>query len=292
MTVVPLTGGVQGKHYTDVNHLATRLAEQARRPGPCLMHAPLFAESREQRDMLMEMASVKEVFDLARKARDRAGRHRLDPDAGIPATTTCIPCLNPRPRAADRAAALRGEFLAHLIRDDGNDLPTIRSISRLVALEPGGAAPCPRTIGVAAGPEKVRADPRRAQRPLPQLAGARRGDRQRRAGSDGANARMSHEMHAAREIGSSGIDASAIGLGTWAIGGWMWGGTDEAQSIAAIQASHRRGRHLIDTAPAYGKGLAEEIVGKAISGRRDKVVLATKCGLVWHTTQGQPLLRL
>ena len=49
---------------------------------------------------------------------------------------------------------------------------------------------------------------------------------------------MSHEMMQ-REIGSTGIDASAIGLGTWAIGGWMWGGTDERQSIAAIQASHR-----------------------------------------------------
>ena len=66
----------------------------------------------------------------------------------------------------------------------------------------------------------------------------------------------------------------------------MWGGTDERQSIAAIQASIDEGVSLIDTAPAYGKGLAEEIVGKAISGRRDKVVLATKCGLVWHTTKG------
>ena len=66
----------------------------------------------------------------------------------------------------------------------------------------------------------------------------------------------------------------------------MWGGTDERQSIAAIQASIDEGVSLIDTAPAYGKGLAEEIVGKAIRGRRDKVVLATKCGLVWHTTKG------
>ena len=96
---------------------------------------------------------------------------------------------------------------------------------------------------------------------------------------------MLHEMMM-REIGSSGIQASAVGLGTWAIGGWMWGGTDERQSIAAIQASIDEGVSLIDTAPAYGKGLAEEIVGKAISGRRDKVVLATKCGLVWHTTKG------
>ncbi len=96
---------------------------------------------------------------------------------------------------------------------------------------------------------------------------------------------MSHEV-LLREIGSSGIRASAVGLGTWAIGGWMWGGTDEAKSIAAIQASIDEGISLIDTAPAYGKGLSEEIVGKAIAGRRDKVVLSTKCGLVWHTRKG------
>ncbi|WP_171212757.1 aldo/keto reductase [Ruegeria sp. HKCCA5426] len=96
---------------------------------------------------------------------------------------------------------------------------------------------------------------------------------------------MSPEM-LTREIGNSGIEASVIGLGTWAIGGWMWGGTDEAKSIAAIQASVDAGITLIDTAPAYGQGVAEDIVGKALKGRRDKVVLATKCGLVWHTQKG------
>jgi Predicted oxidoreductases (related to aryl-alcohol dehydrogenases) len=102
---------------------------------------------------------------------------------------------------------------------------------------------------------------------------------------------MSHETEThemlTREIGRSGIRASAIGLGTWAIGGWMWGGTDEGEAIAAIQTALDEGVTLIDTAPAYGQGLAEEIVGKAIRGRRDKVVLATKCGLVWHTTKGR-----
>ncbi len=96
---------------------------------------------------------------------------------------------------------------------------------------------------------------------------------------------MSHEM-LTREIGASGIEASVIGLGTWAIGGWMWGGTDEAKSIAAIQASVDAGVTLIDTAPAYGQGVAEDIVGKALKGRREQVVLATKCGLVWHTQKG------
>jgi methylglyoxal reductase len=96
---------------------------------------------------------------------------------------------------------------------------------------------------------------------------------------------MSREI-LTREIGASGIRASAIGLGTWAIGGWMWGGTEERQSIAAIEAAIDEGVSLIDTAPAYGQGLSEEIVGKAIRGKRDRVVLATKCGLVWHTGKG------
>ncbi len=96
---------------------------------------------------------------------------------------------------------------------------------------------------------------------------------------------MSHEM-LTREIGNSGIEASVVGLGTWAIGGWMWGGTDEAASIAAIHAAVDAGITLIDTAPAYGQGTSETIVGKALEGRRDRVVLATKCGLVWHTQKG------
>ena len=90
-----------------------------------------------------------------------------------------------------------------------------------------------------------------------------------------------------RAIGKSGIEATALALGTWAIGGWMWGGTDEKNSIEAIQASIDYGITLIDTAPAYGMGRSEEIVGKAIEGRRDKVIIATKCGLVWDTNQGK-----
>lgn len=89
-----------------------------------------------------------------------------------------------------------------------------------------------------------------------------------------------------RPIGHSGVSASAVGLGTWAIGGWMWGGTDEQASIRAIEASIDAGISLIDTAPAYGLGRSEEIVGKAIKGKRDKVVIATKCGLNWHSGKG------
>ena len=96
---------------------------------------------------------------------------------------------------------------------------------------------------------------------------------------------MLHDM-LTREIGRSGLGASVVGLGTWAIGGWMWGGTNEADSIDAIKASIDEGVSLIDSAPAYGQGLAEQIVGKAIKGQRNGVVLATKCGLVWHVQKG------
>src|ERR1700752_3192208 len=84
-------------------------------------------------------------------------------------------------------------------------------------------------------------------------------------------------------IGRSGLETSRIGLGTWAIGGWRWGGRNEAESIATIRSAIERGVTLIDTAPAYGFGHSEEIVGKALAeGRlRDKVQIATKVGLNW-----------
>jgi aryl-alcohol dehydrogenase-like predicted oxidoreductase len=80
------------------------------------------------------------------------------------------------------------------------------------------------------------------------------------------------------------IKASRVGLGTWAIGGWMWGGSDEKQSIDTILKALDLGINVIDTAPVYGFGLSEEIVGKALKmyGQRDKVVLATKVGLEWQ----------
>ena len=82
-------------------------------------------------------------------------------------------------------------------------------------------------------------------------------------------------------IGGTSISASRVGLGTWAIGGWMWGGTDEVSSIATIRSAVEHGVTLIDTAPVYGFGRSEEIVGKALaqSGLRDNVVLATKVAL-------------
>ncbi len=84
-------------------------------------------------------------------------------------------------------------------------------------------------------------------------------------------------------IGKSGVTTSRIGLGTWAIGGWMWGGTDEKEAIATIRAAVEQGVTLIDTAPVYGFGSSEEIVGKALAegGLRAKAQIATKVGLAW-----------
>lgn len=74
---------------------------------------------------------------------------------------------------------------------------------------------------------------------------------------------------------------SRIGLGTWAIGGWMWGGADDAASVATLRGAIERGINLIDTAPVYGFGHAEERVGVALQGIRDQAVIATKAGLEW-----------
>ena len=90
-----------------------------------------------------------------------------------------------------------------------------------------------------------------------------------------------------RLLGASGIDASVVAFGAWAIGGWMWGGQDEADAIKAIHAAIDAGINFIDTAAIYGFGASEEIVGKAIADRRDRVVLATKCGLVWDRAEGE-----
>lgn len=90
------------------------------------------------------------------------------------------------------------------------------------------------------------------------------------------------------QIGS--IRASRIGLGTWAMGGFQWGGADDDESVRTIHAALDRGITLIDTAPAYGFGHSESVIGRAISerGRRDEVVLATKVGL---EQRGQSLYR-
>jgi aryl-alcohol dehydrogenase-like predicted oxidoreductase len=91
-----------------------------------------------------------------------------------------------------------------------------------------------------------------------------------------------------RKLGASSVEASVITFGAWAIGGWMWGGADPKDAIDAIRASYDHGVTSIDTAPAYGQGLSEEIVGEAIQGiSRDKIQLFTKFGLRWDTAQGE-----
>jgi len=94
-----------------------------------------------------------------------------------------------------------------------------------------------------------------------------------------------------RPLGPSGIPASVVGFGAWAIGGWMWGGTSRDESVDTVRAALDSGVTLIDTAPIYGFGLSETIVGEALQGRRDEVVLATKCGMVCNTTQGEGKFR-
>jgi aryl-alcohol dehydrogenase-like predicted oxidoreductase len=90
------------------------------------------------------------------------------------------------------------------------------------------------------------------------------------------------------EIPNTSIRASRIALGTWAIGGWMWGGSDEKEAVRTIHAALDSGINLIDTAPVYGFGRSEEIVGKALAagGRRQQTIIATKVGLDW--TDGKP----
>jgi aryl-alcohol dehydrogenase-like predicted oxidoreductase len=85
-------------------------------------------------------------------------------------------------------------------------------------------------------------------------------------------------------IEGTSIEISRVALGTWAIGGWMWGGTDEREAAATIRAAVEHGVNLIDTAPAYGFGRSEEIVGKALqdAGLRSRAVIATKVGLEWR----------
>jgi DNA-binding transcriptional regulator LsrR (DeoR family) len=151
VTIVPFTGGVQGKYHTDVNHQVNLLAEKL--GGKAMqLHAPLFAESRAQRDMLMEISSIKEVLDLARKADVAL--------VGIGSITTPGSSyfdLHPMSEADRKmltGTGVSAEFLAHLIREDGG-IADYELNSRLVSLTPSELRRCPRIIGVVSGEEKV-----------------------------------------------------------------------------------------------------------------------------------------
>lgn len=90
-----------------------------------------------------------------------------------------------------------------------------------------------------------------------------------------------------RQIGTSDLQLSAICFGAWAAGGWMWGGTERKDAVAAVRAAYDMGVTTIDTAPVYGQGTSEEIVGEAIKDiPRDKVQILTKYGMRWDMAKG------
>jgi len=90
-----------------------------------------------------------------------------------------------------------------------------------------------------------------------------------------------------RKIGDSDLEISVITFGAWAAGGWMWGGTERNEAVRAIRESYDVGVTSIDTAPVYGQGLSEEIVGEAIKDiPRDRVQILTKFGMRWDLAKG------
>jgi len=91
-----------------------------------------------------------------------------------------------------------------------------------------------------------------------------------------------------KKLGTSEVTVTPIAFGAWAIGGWMWGGAEEKDAIKALHASFDKGITTIDTAPVYGFGKSEELVGKAMTGiSRDKYQILTKFGMNWLTEEGQ-----
>jgi aryl-alcohol dehydrogenase-like predicted oxidoreductase len=90
-----------------------------------------------------------------------------------------------------------------------------------------------------------------------------------------------------RKLGETDLAVSAITFGAWAAGGWMWGGNDDMEAINAMKAAYDLGITSIDTAPIYGQGKSEELVGQAIKELpRDKVQILTKYGMRWDLTKG------
>jgi len=90
-----------------------------------------------------------------------------------------------------------------------------------------------------------------------------------------------------KKLGNSDLEVSAICFGGWAAGGWMWGGTERKDAIKAIRAAYHLGVTSIDTAPIYGQGNSEEIVGEAIKDfPRDKIQILTKYGMRWDLAKG------
>src|SRR6185369_13154278 len=91
-----------------------------------------------------------------------------------------------------------------------------------------------------------------------------------------------------KNLGNSDVKVTPIAFGAWAIGGWMWGGAETQDALTAVRASYHAGITTIDTAPIYGFGKSEELVGRAMDGiARDKYQILTKYGMNWKTQEGQ-----
>lgn len=87
-------------------------------------------------------------------------------------------------------------------------------------------------------------------------------------------------------LGRSDVKVTELAFGAWAIGGWMWGGADSKDAVRAIETAIDHGMTTIDTAPVYGFGLSEELVKKAVKGKRSQVQILTKFGMVWDEKKG------
>lgn len=90
-----------------------------------------------------------------------------------------------------------------------------------------------------------------------------------------------------RRLGTSDVEVTPVALGAWAIGGWLWGGTDDEAAVAGVQKAIDLGMTTIDTAPVYGFGHSEDVVGQAIAGRQGEVRILTKFGLRWDLPPGE-----
>ncbi|HVS17564.1 MAG TPA: aldo/keto reductase, partial [Planctomycetota bacterium] len=90
-----------------------------------------------------------------------------------------------------------------------------------------------------------------------------------------------------RTLGGSGLAVSKVAFGAWAIGGWQWGGSDDDAAVAALRAALDAGMTSIDTAPVYGFGRSERVVGRALAGHRERAQVLTKVGLVWEEERGE-----
>ncbi len=89
------------------------------------------------------------------------------------------------------------------------------------------------------------------------------------------------------KLGNTDLEVSQIAFGAWAIGGWMWGGNDDKDSRRALDIAIDHGITTIDTAPVYGFGKSESLVGNAVQGKRDKIQILTKYGLRWDADLGE-----